>query len=426
LIVETLIFVFGPKYLEDKRMETEYQSLLIQAENTRKLEEREKILMNFLKSNRKSIHSRDIEKKIKETRNHITERDYKLAVRKADDLSKNESYAEARTVYHQYLDQYPKTVYADEIQKKLAEVNSLADAGDYGKLKDIAPKDYETRITGYDTYLKHHPAGKYNEEVASLNSSAIKGYCKFLTDETKAGKNISINTLILEKHKKQMLSMSTDLMLPDEKLQVKKLLKKGNQELKKNHYEEAVKYYKQSLALVKDSQLADFPAYKTYENEISSALNDERLKCYRDGLAQFKQKCYSIQDYEETALEHGYVKDKGTWYSPDEYETLMISRGFYKYEDEYLNQDRFEKEVIVAVLRNKCELEDWQKINSIDVKLKRSNDDEMVYEILGVANANLEDYRVVVKMSVDANFNKKNDHWRFFNPKKDSSLKKYE
>jgi len=220
--------------------------------------------------------------------------------------------------------------------------------------------------------------------------------------------------------------MSTDLMLPDEKLQVKKLLKKGNQELKKNHYEEAVKYYKQSLALVKDSQLADFPAYKTYENEISSALNDERLKCYRDGLAQFKQKCYSIQDYEETALEHGYVKDKGTWYSPDEYETLMISRGFYKYEDEYLNQARFEKEVIVPVLRNKCKLEDWQKINSIDVKLKRSNDDEMVYEILGVANANLEDYRVVVKMSVDANFNKKNDHWRFFNPKKDSSLKKYE
>ncbi len=220
--------------------------------------------------------------------------------------------------------------------------------------------------------------------------------------------------------------MSTDLMLPDEKLQVKELLIKGNKEMTKRHYKEAVKHYKQSLAVVKDSQLADFPAYKTYENEISSALNDERLRCYRDGLAQFKAKCYSIQDYEKTALEHGYVKDKGTWYAPEEYETLMISRGFYRYEDEYLNQDRFEKEVIIPVLVDKCELEDWQKINSIDVKLKESNEVERVYKILGVAAANLEDYRVVVKMSIDATFNIKDDYWRFFNPKKDSSLKQYE
>ena len=105
----------------------------------------------------------------------------------------------------------------------------------------------------FHTYLKNHPEGKYKEEVESLSSSAIKGYCKFLTDETKAGKTISINTQILENHKNQMLSMSTDLMLPDEKLQVKELLMKGNQELKKGLYDVAVKHYKQSLAIVKDT-----------------------------------------------------------------------------------------------------------------------------------------------------------------------------
>jgi len=429
-IICLLIIIYGSmfalKYIKAKRMETAYQSVLMQVENTSKLEEREKVLLNFLKSNKENIHSRDAKKKIKEIRGHIIDKNFNLTVSRADELSQNKNNAEARDVYHQYLDQYPKTVYTDEIQKKLAKVNSLVDAEDYGKLKDIAPRDYETRITEYDRYLKNHPEGKYKEKVVSLSSSAIKGYCNFLKDETKAGKNISINTLILEKHKKQILSMSTDLMFPDEKLQVKKLLMKGNQELKNSHYKEATKLYRQSLAVVRDSQLEDFPAYKYYESEILSALNDENLKCYNDGLVKFKEKWYSLQEYEKIVQEHGYVKDKGAWYAPDEYETLMISRNFYKYEDEYLNQGRFKNEVIVPVLRNKCKLEGWQKIDSIDVRLKGFNDDKIVYEILGVAIGNLEDYRVVVKMSVDAVFNKKNDRWIFFNSKKDSYLEPYE
>jgi hypothetical protein len=426
LIVEALIFVFGPNYLEDKRMEDEYQNLLIRAENKRNLEEREKMLVNFLKSNKKNIHSRDIGQKIKEIRKSIIKRDFESAADKADKLSRDGNYAEARDVYHLYLDQYPKTVYSKEIKKKLTEVNHLLEADDYKKIGDIAPEDYEARIIAYDAYLEDHPEGKNKEAVISLLSDALKGYCTFLKGETRAGKTVSINGVIFEKHKEQIVSMSADLMLPDDKRQVKELMMKGNQELKKGHYEEAAKYYRQSLAVVRGSRLSDFPAYRSYESKILTALNVEKLKCYKEGLVPFKGKCYTVQEYEEIIQEHGYVKDGGTWYAPDEYEAMMLSRGFYKYNDEYLNQARFEKEVLATVLKKECELEDWQRIDTIDVKLTKSSDDEIDYEISGVANANLEDYRVVVHMSLEATFNRKNDQWRFFNPQKDSSLKQYE
>ena len=150
----------------------------------------------------------------------------------------------------------------------------------------------------------------------------------------------------------------------------------------------------------------------------SGVITDEELEIHLALSKETNRALGKVLVYEKTMQEHGYVKDKGAWYAPDEYETLMISRGFYKYEDDYLNQDRFEKEVLVPVLRNKCKLEDWQKIDRVDVKIKRSNGDEIAYEIMGVAIASLKDYRVVVTMSVDATFNKKMITGVFPTPKK--------
>jgi len=426
MLIIVVASILGPKYIKAKRMESAYRRVLMQVDNTSELEKREKLLLGFLNSNKENIHSRDVKKKLDEIRNNMKERNFKLAISKADAFSKNENDVEARNVYLQYLAQKPKTVYADEIQKKLAKVNSLLDVEEYGKLKDIAQKDYVARVLAYDRYLKNHPEGKYIKKVMALNSSAIEGYCTYLKDETGAGKNISINSIIFENHKDQILLLSTDLMLPDDKLQVKELLMKGNKELKISHYEEAIKAYNQSLAIVRNSQLAEFPAYKSFESNILSTLNDDNLKYFKKGFFQFKGKWYSLQEYEKTIQKHGYVKDKGAWYSPEEYKSLMISRGFYKFEEKYLTQNSFINKVLVPVLRKKCKLEDWQKIDSIDIKLKGSNDDEMVYKVRGVATAHLEDYKVIIDMSIDATFHKKNNHWRFHNLQKDSFLERYE
>ena len=256
-------------------------------------------------------------------------------------------------------------------------------------------------------------------------SNAVERYCAFLKNEIRAGNSNSINSLIYEKHKNRILSVLKNSMLPDEKNHVRTLLMKGKKNLNNNNYEKALEYFEQSLAIVQNSPLKAFQAYKYYENEILSALNDGDMIYFKKGYLQFKRKWYSPQEYEKALQKHGYVKDEGEWYSPAEYEELMISRGFYKYNNEYFTQGKFIEHVIKPVLRSKCQIEEWINFDKIDIKVKGSDGNDIVYEIIAVATVYFEDYKVTKTASINAVFNKKSDQWRFINPHTDSSLKEH-
>ncbi|MDY6973887.1 MAG: hypothetical protein SV775_16435, partial [Thermodesulfobacteriota bacterium] len=245
-----------------------------------------------------------------------------------------------------------------QIQRKLAEIRDAIDDQRFEKLKEISQSDYDARISAYDSYLADHPSGKRRQKVESIISDAVEEYCTFLKNEIRAGSCNSIDSLIYEKHKHHILSVLKHSMIADEKNEIRRLLEKGKNELKKNNYGKASEYFEQSLAIVQRSRLKDFQAYRYYESEILSALNNENITYFKKGYLQFKGKWYSSQEYEEILQEHEHVKYEGEWHSPAEYEELMIERGFYKYDNEYFTQVKFIEQVIKPALRSKCAIQE--------------------------------------------------------------------
>lgn len=117
-----------------------------------------------------------IQKKIREIRKQMEERDFEITARKAEKLYADQNFEEARIVYDGFLKKYPKNIHKKEISQKISEIPGRIDNRDYEEVRKVADGSYAERIKIYNKYFEKHPRGKHIDEIKKLISDMIGEY----------------------------------------------------------------------------------------------------------------------------------------------------------------------------------------------------------------------------------------------------------
>ncbi len=184
LLLITIGAVISMRVIKQGQVKSEYENLLVQAEELRTLEEKEILLKEYVNSHSPDAYTEEAEKKIREIHNLIEEQAFQATIKNVETLSIDSSYEkEATAIYTAYLTKYPDGAYADEIQIKISEIPGLIDDIDYEKLTKVAQSDYGKRIEAYLAYLSKHPGGKHISAVEELISGTGEEYYNYLIRE---------------------------------------------------------------------------------------------------------------------------------------------------------------------------------------------------------------------------------------------------
>ena len=176
--------VFSIRVIKQGQVKSEYENLLVQAEELRTLEEKEMLLKEYVISHPPDTYTEQAEEKIREIHNLIEEQDFQAIIKNVEKLSIDSSYEkEATAIYTAYLTKYPDGTYADEIQLKISQIPGLIDDIDYEKLAEVAQSDFSKRIAAYLAYLSKHPRGRHSNAVEELISDTGEEYYNYLIRE---------------------------------------------------------------------------------------------------------------------------------------------------------------------------------------------------------------------------------------------------
>jgi len=176
--------VISIRVIKQGQAKSEYENLLVQAEELITLEEKEMLLKEYVNSHSQDTYTEEVEKKISQIRNLIEEQDFQATIKNVEKLSINSSYEnEATAIYTGYLTKYPDGTYVDEIQLKISQITGLIDDIDYAKITEVAQSDYGKRIDAYLAYLSKHPGGRHVGVVEELISDTGEEYYDYLIRE---------------------------------------------------------------------------------------------------------------------------------------------------------------------------------------------------------------------------------------------------
>lgn len=194
LLVSALVFavllliaigsVISIRTIKKGQVKSEYENLLVQAEELNTLEEKEMLFREYVNSHAPNTYTEETKKKINQIHYLIEEQDFQATIKSVEKLSIDSNYEKKATaIYTSYLTKYPDGVYEDEIKDKISEIPGSIDDIDYGKLTKVAQNNYGKRIEAYLAYLSKHPDGRYNNAVEELISDTGEEYYNYLIRE---------------------------------------------------------------------------------------------------------------------------------------------------------------------------------------------------------------------------------------------------
>ncbi|MBW1821119.1 MAG: DUF4388 domain-containing protein [Deltaproteobacteria bacterium] len=176
--------VISIRVIKQGQVKSEYENLLVQAEELKTLEEKEMLLKEYVNSHSPNTYTEEAEEKIREIHNLIENQDFQATIKNVEKLSIDSNYEKKATaIYTAYLTKYPDSVYVDEIQLKISQIPGLIDDIDYEKLSEVAQSDYSKRIEAYLAYLSKHPGGRHINAVEELISDTGEEYYDYLIRE---------------------------------------------------------------------------------------------------------------------------------------------------------------------------------------------------------------------------------------------------
>ena len=179
LIIISLGTIIFMRMREPKSIKDEYKKVLLNVENQQELEEKVKILQNFVNSHSQNKFAANAEEKIKEIHNLF----FQTTMDEADKLLINNDYEKAAAVYTEYLTKYPAGIHASLIKQKIAEISLVIDNRDYDELLKLSQDNNIERVYSYVQYLKKHPKGQHIDEVEQLVLDMAEEYYTFFSKE---------------------------------------------------------------------------------------------------------------------------------------------------------------------------------------------------------------------------------------------------
>ena len=166
--------VFAISGTKSGRIKKEYKGIMVKVENQPDPQEKVKILQNFINAHKDNTYALNAEKKLQEINTVIETGDYQATLQNADKLIAIKDYEKASAVYKQHLIKHSDSKHKDEIKQKVADISSLIDKRDFNKVVGSNRLDIPEQVEIYILYLANNPEGKHRNKVNKLISD-IKG-----------------------------------------------------------------------------------------------------------------------------------------------------------------------------------------------------------------------------------------------------------
>lgn len=166
--------IFAISGTKSGRIKKEYKEIMVKVESQLELQEKVKTLQNFINAHKGNSYALNAEKKLQEINTVIETGDYQATLQNADKLIAIKNYEKASAVYKQHLIKHSDSKHKDEIKQKVADICSLIDERDFTKVVDSNRFDIPERVEIYIQYLANNPQGKHRGKVEKLTSD-IKG-----------------------------------------------------------------------------------------------------------------------------------------------------------------------------------------------------------------------------------------------------------
>ncbi|CAN2041426.1 DUF1566 domain-containing protein [Candidatus Magnetomoraceae bacterium gMMP-15] len=252
--------------LQSSRIEDEYQAFIVRVENQKNLEEKEKLINDFIILHNQNKIRLKAEKKLNEIQGLIKKRDYKIIVNNGNKLVKAEKYQEAIEFYKNYFSKFSDSPYITELEGKIAQIHNLIEARDYKKLKALVGISSFERIKIYNNYLKKYPKAKYKKDVEKFIINMSEEYYVDLMKKITICQNneewkkcLRLCSTYIEIYKDTTRALEFKILQDNfrkkigDKLVLASLIR--NAELKGDNYEAAKEIYLNYLKSTPDSTL---------------------------------------------------------------------------------------------------------------------------------------------------------------------------
>ena len=79
----------------------------------------------------------------------------------------------AKTLYTQFLEKYPNTRYAEDIQRAVSEISGMSEDIVFSNLRNLGEKNYTQKIDLYKNFLSLYPQGKHHDSVKQMFSETL-------------------------------------------------------------------------------------------------------------------------------------------------------------------------------------------------------------------------------------------------------------
>lgn len=176
--------VLGFYIMENRTVADKYFKLADQVEKAEELDQKIKLLRDFLESNPQTPHAAEIKTQVDHFLQSKEDRDLDQTILKISSLPVDEQYEQkAISLYGDFLEKYPNSRYQQRIITSLGDIKNLVDQYYYEELKRAARMDFSQRLQVYKSYLKRFPGGRYQGDVDTLINEMGQQHLNYLKTE---------------------------------------------------------------------------------------------------------------------------------------------------------------------------------------------------------------------------------------------------
>jgi hypothetical protein len=146
-----------------------YQQVLEQFEEQVEPKAQQQLLQEFIASDPGNPHVADAQDKLAELEVLIEEFDYETVSRNISNLPVDHLFfGKARRLYQEFIEAYPESPRAAELEQMIVEVGQLIDDTTYNALRRMGQSSFAEQHAAMQSYLTNHPDGKHRTEVAEM------------------------------------------------------------------------------------------------------------------------------------------------------------------------------------------------------------------------------------------------------------------
>lgn len=134
----------------------------------------EKLLMDFINTHEPGEDTTRAETKLQEIWLQNEDLNYQKTMDAVNQLPIDQYFEKnAKTLYTQFLEKYPNTRHAEEIQRAVSEISGMSEDIVFSNLRNLGEKNYTQKIDLYKNFLSLYPQGKHHDSVKQMFSETL-------------------------------------------------------------------------------------------------------------------------------------------------------------------------------------------------------------------------------------------------------------